>query len=859
MSKLCRTPSLLVLAAAAVLSPARPAAAQALDPAFAPTTLTVPSVYAIRAMLPQPDGKVVVGGSANMLNGAPTSMLRRLNADGSLDAAFLAQTGTGPDIGAVQALALQPDGKVLAGVQDMIYYNGTYAAGLVRLNANGSVDATFNAGGTGLTGSLSRPGNGNARSLAVQPDGKILVGVGPGSGSGQYYNGQAVKGLLRLNPDGSLDPGFNLGSGLSQGGGDAAVEALLVQADGKILVGGRFDLLNGTAVSNLVRLNANGSLDTGFAIGSGVGQSGNGVRALAQQADGKPLIGGDFQTFNGNPCSALIRLNPNGSPDNTFQGPTNQMLVLHVRPQPNGDLLLAGNFWGYNSTTVGGVARLSSTGALDTGFVSGTGITTSYTYDVLPIANGQYLVGGGFTDYSGTPRTGLARLSSTAALDPTYNPRQATTGSVAAVAPLPNGQLLVQGSFATFNGAGVSTTALHLLNANGTYNGPVTTTVVGSLYLQPNGQVYRLAMTSGTTATLTRVLATGAVDGSFAPATVTNTAGFVNATVSPTAAGGVFLVGDFTGVNGSGRTGVARLLPDGTLDAGFVPARPWGSAAFNTLYDLGAASLPAGKALVRWSDGQSHLAQLTATGAPDPAFSLGTAAGPAGTFAAVPQPDGRLLVAGAFTSFNGQAAPGLLRLLPTGAPDPTFTAALPLQRLVVQPDGRILGLQNGQSPASQLRRLNADGSLDVSFGAVAVPEPGYAGTGMLGVVLQPTDGNILLYGSFASVAGQTRIGLARLTNTLLATRSALAHAPAVNIFPNPAQQQATLRIPAAAVAATAQPVTLADMQGRVVRSFVLPAHQVETSFPLTDLAPGVYLLQAGTGQGPVRQRVVVTR
>ncbi|WP_460610505.1 T9SS type A sorting domain-containing protein [Hymenobacter terrigena] len=813
-------------------------------------------------MLLQPDGKVVVGGSDDFLNGVLTSKLRRLNADGSPDAAFLAQTGTGPDIGTVQALALQADGKIVAGVQSMTYYSGVPASGIVRLNADGSVDAAFNAGGLGLSTQPNASFNGNIRSLAVQADGKILVGTWPVSIL-SYYNGQVVGSLLRLNTDGSLDTGFNLGSGLTRTNAEPAVEAIVVQADGKILVGGRFDALNGTAVSNLVRLNANGSIDTGFAIGSGIGQVNDGVRALAQQADGKLLVGGGFHTFNGAPLDNLLRLNLNGTLDNTFQSPTDYPLVLHLRPQANGSILLAGNFRRYNGAVVGGVARLSSTGVLDASFVSGAGITTSYTYDFLPIANGQYLVGGGFTDYSGTPRTGLARLTSTAALDLTYNPVYGYKGSISAVGALPNGQLLVQGSFSSFNGTAAASGygTPHLINANGTYSGPVpgTNTGIGTVLLLPNGQLYRLAPApTGTVATLTRLLVDGTTDASFAPTTVSNSPDLVNLVLNSTSAGGLFLLGNFARVNGTARTGVARLLPDGNLDAGFAPAQPWGTT-FNTLPAPTAASLPNNQALIGWTDTQSHLLRLTATGAPDPAFSIGTAAGAAGTFATVTQPDGRLLVTGSFTSFNGQAAPGLLRLLPTGAPDATFVPALSLDRLVVQPDGRILGTQNAHRPTNQLRRLNADGSLDASFAAVPIPEPPYYHTGLLGYLLQPADGKILLYGDFTTVNGQSRTGLARLGNTLLANQPAFAAAPELEIFPNPAQQQATLRIPATAVAATAQPVLLLDMQGRTVRRFTLPARQSEATISLSDVASGVYLLQTTTSQGPVRQRVAVTR
>jgi uncharacterized delta-60 repeat protein len=856
---------------------ALPATAQTLDPTFAPTMLTDPAGFTIRALVPQPDGKVIVGGGYDLVDGVLTSKVRRLNADGSPDAAFLAQTGTGPDHGIVYALALQPNGKIIVGGTTMTAYNGTPAGGIARLNADGSVDASFNASGTGL--SYDNNQNAGIRSLAVQPDGKILVGGG--YSYAQYYNGQAFYGLLRLNPDGSIDSGFNLGSGLAVSSGVVEVHTILVQTDGKIVVGGRFDTYNGVPAMNLVRLQPNGSIDPSFAIGTGTSSAyyNNSIRTLAQQADGKLLLGGYFPEFNGTPVRNPIRLNPDGSLDNSFQGGINTAtatgaVVLHLRLRPDGSILMAGNFTEYNGTPVGSIARLSSTGVLDATFISGNGATGGQVQDIVELPNGQYLAGGIFTAYNRVARTGLARLSNTAALDVTYNPVHRFKGSLYSLAPLANGQMLTLGSFNTFNGTAATPSvqgySLARLNADGSYNSTVNiTTNADSPDLQPDGHTYLNNYTyTGTTITraLTRILPSGTPDASFATVTVAGISpAYSWLTLSSTTAGAVFVGGSFTTVNGVARPGLARVLATGALDASFNPINLWPPTS--AVNHVKAMALASGKVMVTWYDSnRSYLVMLTASGSLDPSFNIGNAAGPNGLFDVITQPDGRLLVAcseafatvgaGAFTSFNGYPTPnGLLRLLPSGAPDPGFTAALPLTRLLMQPDGRILGTQNARLPGNRLRRLNADGSLDASFAAVPVPESIYTG---LNYLLQPSDGKILLYGSFTSVNGQTRIGLARLTNTLLATRPAFAAAPELEVYPNPAQRQVSLRLPATAASATAQPVELLDMQGRLVRCFHLPARQTQVTFPLANLAPGLYLLQTTTRQGTARQRVVVT-
>ena len=201
--------------------------------------------------------------------------LGRFNADGSLDGSFGLVIGD-RDSGSANALAVQPDGKVLVG-GTFFSINGTNRHGIARLNANGSLDNSFNPG----TGA-----NGNVSSLALQPDGKILVG-----GSFASINGANRNGIARLNADGSVDGSFNSGTGVN-----GTVHSVALQRDGKVLIGGLFTSVNGTNRNQLARLNASGSLDGNFNPGTGPDRV---VRSIALQPDGNVLIGGDFTSVNG--------------------------------------------------------------------------------------------------------------------------------------------------------------------------------------------------------------------------------------------------------------------------------------------------------------------------------------------------------------------------------------------------------------------------------------------------------------------------------------------------------------------------------------------------------------------------------
>jgi uncharacterized delta-60 repeat protein len=237
----------------------------------------------------QPDGKILVGGYFDTFNGAARGGVFRLNADGSLDPTF-APTGSGINYD-VDAMVLQPDGKVLIGGR-FTTYNGASCRYITRLNADGTRDASFNLTGTGI--------NSFVQSLALQPDGKILVG-----GTFSNYNSTIRNVVLRLNADGSLDTSFAIaGTGIR-----GTINTLAVQPDGRLLVGGYIERFNGTTPGSLVRLYPDGSLDNSFRV---TPLSGSTVLTQTLQDDGKLYISGAIYGPNGRQQS-IVRLLPSGS------------------------------------------------------------------------------------------------------------------------------------------------------------------------------------------------------------------------------------------------------------------------------------------------------------------------------------------------------------------------------------------------------------------------------------------------------------------------------------------------------------------------------------------------------------------
>ncbi len=190
----------------------------------------------------QTNGFVVIGGAFTNCDGTPRNGIARLDSHGALDGSF--DPGSGLAGGAVRALAVQPDGKILAG-GNFTSARRVPRGGLARFNTDGSLDGGFTPG--------DGVGDGEIRSLAVQTNGQILIG-----GSFTNFNHVACGGLARLNADGSFDYGFDPGSGLGYVGQvRAKAYSLTLQPDGKVIVGGAFVTVDGvgTATSgDIVRL-----------------------------------------------------------------------------------------------------------------------------------------------------------------------------------------------------------------------------------------------------------------------------------------------------------------------------------------------------------------------------------------------------------------------------------------------------------------------------------------------------------------------------------------------------------------------------------------------------------------------------
>jgi uncharacterized delta-60 repeat protein len=332
-----------------------------------------------------------------------------------LDTNFAIGSGAGfPSDGSswpqVTAVAVQNDGKVIAGGQAYFTnFNGTAISSFCRINTNGTLDTAFQTNvATGPVGAGL-----TVSKIVVQPDGKILVG-----GTFATFNGFARSGLTRLNSDGSVDTSF-LNSGTGAGGTFAPnVATIALQSDGKIIVGGFFYTFNGTAVPSVVRLNTDGTVDNSFALPIIQGLS---IGAVGLQPDGKVYVGGTFTNWQGFGTPGIVRLNTNGSRDASF-APT------HLHPFPSitalaapgdGTVFVGGFVEGTTTNTSRYFAHLGTNGVIDSLYPT----TDGPVADLQQWPFGGLLVAGRFRSVSGVSRGSFCYFDSTGHLNATFAPQ----------------------------------------------------------------------------------------------------------------------------------------------------------------------------------------------------------------------------------------------------------------------------------------------------------------------------------------------------------------------------------------------------------------------------------------------------
>lgn len=440
-------------------------------------------------------GDIYVGGTFNEYAGSSRNRLVRINSDGSIDAGF--SVGTGFDA-AVYSIALATDGSFDVYVGgDYSTYQGVANSRIIRLNSDGSADAGF-AIGTGF--------NALVNSLAVDAAGDIYA-----AGNFTTFKGLPVPPIVRLNSDGSRDLGFT-----TSVAGLVSKVALAADGSGDVYIGGDISGVNGLAVNHLVRLNSDGSFDATSLIGRGLDATAH-YGEPTYDGTGDFFVMGDFTGYNGTYLSRLARIKADGSAATTFSPPAfnasvtaaaaltdgsgklyvggqfttggNYLTLLQsngvadpsfvttgasaavstlaIAPDSSGSVYAGGSFSSFNGSGVGRIAKVTSLGALDASFATGTGFNASVTrVRAARDGSGKIYVAGAFTNFNGTGVDSVVRLNSDGSLDTAFDVPRSLVSEVQDIQPLENGKLYIGGTF--LSDAALPASYLARLNNDGT-------------------------------------------------------------------------------------------------------------------------------------------------------------------------------------------------------------------------------------------------------------------------------------------------------------------------------------------------------------------------------------------------------
>ena len=789
----------------------------------------------------QSDGKIIIGGSFTTYNGNSRNGIARLNTDGTLDATF--NPGTGPSypmtIGnvGVSTTSIQSDGKIIIG-GNFTSYNGISRIGIARLNTNGSLDATFNAAFYDDTVNIN-----SVYTISIQSDGKIIIG-----GGFKFQQGLSGYRIARLNTNGTRDATFNLGTGAN-----SVVRSTSIQSDGKIIIGGYFTSYNGIARNRIARLNTDGTLDTSFNPGTGVsGPFSVTVNTTSIQSDGKIIIGGEFTSYNGIARDKIARLNTDGTLDTTFNPATGQFSVVYsTSMQSNGKIIIG--YTNSNDTTIT-IARVNIDGTLDTTFNPPTG-QFSVVYSTSIQSDGKIIIGRYIS--------GIARLNTDGTLDATFDKDLGGANSGVGPTSIQNdGKIIIGGAFTFYNG--ISRNGIARLNTNGTLdatfnpgtgaNDVVYTTSVqsdGKIIIGGNFTSYNGISRNG----IARLNTNGSLDATFNPGTGAS-GGVID--ISIQSDGKIIITGNFTSYNGILRNRIARLNTEGTLDNTFNPGTGFNSYVYSTSIQsdgkiiIGGAFYSYNGILTR------RIVRLYANGGLDTTFNppfTGTNSDFVSTTSI--QSDGKIIIGGRFASLNGISRNGIARLNTDGTLDATFNPGTGTGTNVlsypsttsIQSDGKIIigGIFSSFNGIARnnIARLNTNGTLDATF------NPGTGANNSVSTTCIQSDGKIIIGGNFTGYngLGRNRITRINVNNTL---SNSSFDKSTIAIYPNPSNGIYTLKTNEMNAVKS---ISIYTILGQKIHDAVISSN--ETTIDISNQPKGVYLYKVFGEEGETKSGKLV--
>lgn len=656
----------------------------------------------VTAMKIQNDGKIIIGGNFSSYKGITANRIARLNADGTIDstANFWWRFNNG-----VNTIAVQNDGKIIVG-GIFTTYSWSASNRIVRLNADGTKDTSFDIWG-GF--------NNTVNTIAIQNDGKILVG-----GNFSSYSWSSSNSIIRLNNNGTIDTGFIVWAGFN-----VAPTTITIQSGGKIFVGGQFTAYNWTTAYFIIRLNNDGSIDTGFNYWAWFQ---NRVNTIAIQNDGKVVMGWMFTSYSGTAANRIIRLNDNGSIDTGFivWGWFNATNVNIIKIQDDGRLVVGWDFTSYSWSISNRIIRLNSDGSKDVSFNIWSGFNI-WVNDIWIQSGGKIVVGGNFTNYNGTTTNRITRLNTDGTIDNSLDLGQGFDDRVLVTTTQNNGKVIVWWRFTSYGWFASNNIAY--LNADWSRDSSFIiwsgfNNDVFSIGIQSDGKILVGGQfTTYNWTTWNRIIRLN-TDGS-KDTSLTIWIGFNNnvTNIIPQSGGKILIAGTFTNYSWTPANRIIRLNSDGTVDGSFKTWNGFATNGVNILAIQSDGKIIAGGQFTAYSwTSSNRIVRLNADGSIDTGFTVGSGFNSDVQDIGI-QSDGKIVVGWNFTNYNGTIVNYIARLNTGGTIDTGFNSwtwfNFNIYSIAIQTDDKII--VGGQftayswTTANRIIRLNSDGSRDSSL------------------------------------------------------------------------------------------------------------------------------------------------
>lgn len=522
---------------------------QVVDTNFAPVVKGSPGVSEIVVQL---DGKVLIAGEISLIGESVVYGIARLNADGTRDESF---NTIDLGYGTIYDIFYDAD-------SDKIYIGGKFEGqnDIIKLNYDGSIDDTFN-----VSAELSY-----VSGIEKQSDGSLIV-----------MSFTLGNNLIKIDSNGNIDENFGFNQILFAG--SVSDNDMKVLANDKIAIVADYLQIDNVEYNKLIVLNADGSIDDNFDIGSGpFSASYYSLKSINEMLDGDLLVTGNFSSFNGISVSGVVKLNPDGSLDGSFPlpGPAGTTLTNDIigKLDQNGNILLSG--WVYESNYKYKVIRLNADGTNDDTFATvDLDISNHERFITDPTisvnSSNEIYVAGIHATCNGNTQYGLGKIDNSGNAVSAYNANIGGDATIYTSLLLDNGQIIIGGNFIGVGNDDAS--FLAMINSDGSLDN----TFHMNMGVGPNRKVNSIVQNidgsfiiggafsefnDNYTGTLVKLDATGSFDATFDPKVQVKNVGSGVNKIMLQSDGKIIVGGLFDYVDNTQKHSIARLNADGTID-----------------------------------------------------------------------------------------------------------------------------------------------------------------------------------------------------------------------------------------------------------------------------------------------------